>query len=214
MREAAIVSTARTGIGKAYRGYFNATEAPVLAGHVMDAAVGDQEGAGDPIRRHIGERRAQRREQSRPVSLAVGDAGFHHPHVEIGNAAEPLVQRSPRFLGLFGALAKILARALVDHDGCDRRQRLAVLAGEGGVGERQQYQRQRGDAHRSPSGAAEQQQYGDHDDRGERDPQHERRNQGGERDAVLHAIAPAARAGQAYGPGRPCSCRSAYTSRC
>ena len=39
MREAAIVSTARTGIGKAYRGYFNATEAPVLAGHVMDAAV-------------------------------------------------------------------------------------------------------------------------------------------------------------------------------
>ena len=33
MREAAIVSTARTGIGKAYRGAFNATEAPVLAGH-------------------------------------------------------------------------------------------------------------------------------------------------------------------------------------
>ena len=39
MREAAIVSTARTGIGKAYRGAFNATEAPVLAGHVMAAAV-------------------------------------------------------------------------------------------------------------------------------------------------------------------------------
>jgi acetyl-CoA C-acetyltransferase len=39
MRQAAIVSTARTGIGKAYRGYFNATEAPVLAGHVMNAAV-------------------------------------------------------------------------------------------------------------------------------------------------------------------------------
>ena len=48
MREAAIVSTARTGIGKAYRGYFNATEAPVLAGHVMAAAV---ERAGiDPAR--------------------------------------------------------------------------------------------------------------------------------------------------------------------
>jgi acetyl-CoA C-acetyltransferase len=39
MREAAIVSTARTGIGRAYRGYFNTTEAPVLAGHVMNAAV-------------------------------------------------------------------------------------------------------------------------------------------------------------------------------
>ena len=39
MREAAIVSTARTGIGKAYRGAFNATEAPVLAGHVINAAI-------------------------------------------------------------------------------------------------------------------------------------------------------------------------------
>ena len=48
MREAAIVSAARTGIGKAYRGAFNATEAPVLAGHVMNAAV---ERAGiDPAR--------------------------------------------------------------------------------------------------------------------------------------------------------------------
>ena len=48
MREAAILSTARTGIGKAYRGAFNATEAPVLAAHVMNAAV---ERAGiDPAR--------------------------------------------------------------------------------------------------------------------------------------------------------------------
>ena len=48
MREAAIVATARTPIGKAYRGAFNITEAPVLAGHVMNAAV---ERAGiDPVR--------------------------------------------------------------------------------------------------------------------------------------------------------------------
>ncbi|MEA1015344.1 acetyl-CoA C-acyltransferase [Sphingosinicella sp. LY1275] len=39
MREAAIVSTARTAIGKAGRGYFNATEAPVLGAHVMRAAI-------------------------------------------------------------------------------------------------------------------------------------------------------------------------------
>ncbi|UZK65169.1 acetyl-CoA C-acyltransferase [Sphingomonas sp. M1-B02] len=39
MREAAIVSTARTGIGKAKRGYFSDTEAPLLAAHVMNAAV-------------------------------------------------------------------------------------------------------------------------------------------------------------------------------
>ncbi len=39
MREAAIVSTARTPIGKAYRGAFNITEGPVLAAHAMNAAV-------------------------------------------------------------------------------------------------------------------------------------------------------------------------------
>jgi acetyl-CoA C-acetyltransferase len=39
MTEAVIVSVARTGIGKAYRGAFNDTEAPVLGGHVVKAAV-------------------------------------------------------------------------------------------------------------------------------------------------------------------------------
>src|SRR3982751_2079363 len=48
MREAVIVSTARTGIGKAGRGYFNATEAPVIGAHVMNAAV--QRAGIDPAR--------------------------------------------------------------------------------------------------------------------------------------------------------------------
>lgn len=39
MREAVIVSTARTPIGKAYRGAFNATPSPTLAGHAVKAAV-------------------------------------------------------------------------------------------------------------------------------------------------------------------------------
>ncbi|RYY26696.1 MAG: acetyl-CoA C-acyltransferase [Sphingomonadales bacterium] len=39
MREAAIISTARTGVGKAYRGAFNDTEAPVLSAHVVNAAI-------------------------------------------------------------------------------------------------------------------------------------------------------------------------------
>jgi acetyl-CoA C-acetyltransferase len=48
MREAVIVSTARTAIGRAYRGAFNDTEAPVLSSHVVKAAV---ERAGiDPVR--------------------------------------------------------------------------------------------------------------------------------------------------------------------
>ena len=39
MDEAVIVSVARTPIGKAYRGIFNDTEAPLLGGHVVRAAV-------------------------------------------------------------------------------------------------------------------------------------------------------------------------------
>ncbi|HKR87758.1 MAG TPA: acetyl-CoA C-acyltransferase [Phenylobacterium sp.] len=38
-REAVIVSTARTAIGRAYRGAFNATKAPTLAAHSIRAAV-------------------------------------------------------------------------------------------------------------------------------------------------------------------------------
>ena len=39
MREAVVVSTARTPIGKAYRGAFNNTEAPTLGGHAVRHAV-------------------------------------------------------------------------------------------------------------------------------------------------------------------------------
>jgi len=39
MREAVIVSTARTGIGKAYRGALNATKSPTLVGHVLGHAI-------------------------------------------------------------------------------------------------------------------------------------------------------------------------------
>ena len=39
MVEAVIVSTARTGIGKAYRGALNNTEGPTMAGHVIAEAV-------------------------------------------------------------------------------------------------------------------------------------------------------------------------------
>ena len=48
MRDAAIVATARTGIGKAYRGAFNDTEAPFLSAHVVDAVL-DRAGI-DPAR--------------------------------------------------------------------------------------------------------------------------------------------------------------------
>lgn len=39
MREAVIVSTARTGIAKAFRGALNNTDVPAMAGHVIKAAI-------------------------------------------------------------------------------------------------------------------------------------------------------------------------------
>jgi acetyl-CoA C-acetyltransferase len=39
MRDAVIVTTARTPIGRAYRGAFNNTQAPTLAAHAIKAAV-------------------------------------------------------------------------------------------------------------------------------------------------------------------------------
>ena len=39
MREAVIVSTARTGIGRAYKGSLNATKSPSMMGHVIAQAV-------------------------------------------------------------------------------------------------------------------------------------------------------------------------------
>lgn len=47
MRDAVIVSTARTPIGKAYRGAFNATPAPTLAAHAIRSAV--ERAAVDPV---------------------------------------------------------------------------------------------------------------------------------------------------------------------
>jgi acetyl-CoA C-acetyltransferase len=49
MRDAVIVSTARTPIGRAYRGVFNATPATELAAHAMRAAMARAGVAGDEI---------------------------------------------------------------------------------------------------------------------------------------------------------------------
>ncbi len=49
MREAVIVSTARTPIGKAYRGAFNDTQPQTLGGHVIAAALGRAGVAGGEV---------------------------------------------------------------------------------------------------------------------------------------------------------------------
>ncbi len=49
MREAVIVSTARTGIGRAFRGAFNHTKSPTLIGHAIRDAVDRARVAGEEI---------------------------------------------------------------------------------------------------------------------------------------------------------------------
>ena len=126
--------------------------------NVVDAAVGDQEGAGDAIDGHVRQRRGQRAEQFGAVGLAVGLSGLDDAHFQSLDLLQAVDQRLLRLRGLLVAGAEILARALVDHDGGDRGQRFAVLAGEGRIGKRQQDQRQRRHPHRSAARTAEQQQ--------------------------------------------------------
>ncbi len=184
--------------------------------NVVDAAVGDQERTGDAVDRHVRQGRGQRAEQLGAVGLAVGLSGIDDTDLEPLDLLQAVDQRFLRLSGLAIAVAEILARALVDHDGGDRGEGIAVLAGEGGIGERQQEQRQRGHAHGSAARTRQQQHERDDDDRGQREPQDDRGNQRRECDAVIHIdpIAPAVRSGPVRAPGRPCSCRSACTSRC
>ncbi len=115
--------------------------------YVMDAAIGNHDHAGDAVDRHVGKRRAQGREQARAVGLAVRLACFHHAHFKAGNVVQPVDHRSARGFGLLGAVAEILARTLVDDHDSNRVQRIAVLASERRVGEREhdQSERQRPD---------------------------------------------------------------------
>ena len=91
-----------------------------IGGNVVHPAVGDQEGAGDAIDRHVRQRRGQRAEQFGAVGLAVGLAGLDDAHLEPLDLLQRVDQRFLRLRGLPGAVAEILARALVDHDRGDR----------------------------------------------------------------------------------------------
>ncbi len=96
----------------------------------MHASVGDQEGAGDAIDRHVRQRRRHGAEQFGAVGLAVGLAGLDHADFEAGDFLQAVDKRPLGTGGFVAAIAEILARALVDHDGGHRRQRFALLARE------------------------------------------------------------------------------------
>jgi hypothetical protein len=187
-------------------------ERPGIGGNVVHAAVGDQETAGDAIDRHVRQCRGKCAKQFCSIGLAVGLAGLDDAHFQPLHLFQGIDEGFLRLRSFLRALAEVLARALVDHDGGDRGQRLAVLAGKGRVRQSEQHQRQRKHANGSAARAAEQEQPADHHDRSERDPEHDGRHERGERDTVLHgATVPAVRSAPARAPGRLCSCRSTCT---
>ena len=100
------------------------------------------------------------------LGLAVGLARLDHARLQAGNFCKPLRQRGTHRFGLRETVAESLARALVEDHHRDGRERLAVLACERRIGERDDEQRQGKDAQRRAAAADEEQQCGKHDHRG------------------------------------------------
>ena len=181
-----------------------------LRRHVVNAAIGEHDGAGNAIRRNVGKRRAQRSEQARAVGLAVGFACFDEAHFEAGDAGKPFLERRARGLGLLRAGAEVLARTLVDDHDEHGGERLTILARERGVGERKHDAGERCNAHRRATAAHEYEKPGDHERDRERDPQYVDRHQRSKCNTETQDRSPigrAARAAPARGPDRPCNCR-------
>lgn len=80
-------------------------------------SVRDHHRAGDARRRHVTEGAVERAEEARlgPLVGCARLAGVDHPHVELLEAGEPLLQASQGIVGLLGALADVPVLAAVDH---------------------------------------------------------------------------------------------------
>ena len=190
-------------------------------GHVVDLAVGDQDGAREAAARHVRQRAVERVEQPR-AAVAVEALGLgaraHDTQLEVGILLGLLEQLGERGLGLRLAVADRLARRLVDDHDADVLAQLALLVDQRRVGERQP-ERRRGE--QAPTDAARAPREREADGGKRQRAQHDQRapgDQGRERDreAVLDhrraLIGRAARGSRARGLGRSCSCRSARTS--
>jgi hypothetical protein len=101
----------------------------------------------------------------------------------------------------------------VDHDGDDRGQRIAVLARQGRIGERQQDQRQRGDAHERAARRASSRARRSTTAAMPRLPS-QRQGPAVRRRCRFMRLLPQPFEQCRRAPDRPCSCRSAHTSRC
>ena len=84
------------------------------------------------------------------------------PHLDARQVSEAFGQRRTHGFGLLHAIPELLARALVDDDGRNRGQRIAILACERGIGERQHEQGQRGRTHQRAAASYQHQQHSKH----------------------------------------------------
>ena len=123
MREAVIVSTARTPIGKAYRGAFNNTQGQELAGHAIAQAV--KRAGIDPARSRRRDHRLRpaagldRRQRRAPGAAARGPARHRVGHDD----------RSSVLVGPDGDRDRREADHRRRHADRDRRRRRIDLAG-------------------------------------------------------------------------------------
>ncbi len=111
----------------------------------MDDAVGQHHHAGEPVRRHVGERAGQRCEQPRAL-VAAGLRHVDEARLDLGEGAETALQLGPHPVGDRRPVAERLRARAIDHDGDDVLDRLALLLDQRGIGERQQHQGEDEDA--------------------------------------------------------------------
>ncbi len=105
--------------------------------HVVDLSVADDDGAGDPGGRQIGDAAGERGEQARAPAVA-GLAGrivaaMDDPQFQAGNVLDPLFHLGQGSRRLRLAWRHVLALRIVDHDDGDIAQIVAVFLHGGGV---------------------------------------------------------------------------------
>src|SRR5580704_19421224 len=100
--------------------------------------------------------------------------------------------RGASFLGLFGPIAEILARAFVDDNDRNGAERIAVLACERGIGERQHDKAERDCPNRRAAATGHEQQERKDYSGSRRSPKERNADKRGERDTEIHRRAPIA----------------------
>ena len=146
-------------------------EIPEAGGNVVHLAVADEDGAGDAARRHVAERAGQRLEQARAAAAggrAVG-AGADHAQLQMGEGADALLDLRQRGRGLLGAVADMLAGAVVDDNDGDVVDIVALFAHDRRIADGAE---KAGGRQRAPAGAASAPPQAEEEDqrRGDADP--------------------------------------------